>query len=346
MLTAFTDVPKSYWGYDVINKAQKLEVVHGRSEKIFDPTGIITKQEIAQIVLNVYSRNNTVTDEDYEEAVSSSAIELKQTKAADWAQNCVAYGLTHSFWSVDDYKVKTDGKTGATSPVSRQMMAKWIVDSMGYKTFGLRVFGYEDNADIDSAYYPYVDSLYRYAIMQGTDHGFKPTNGMTRAEAAAVGVRMYDENNADRSKLAENPFVFESGIVKDVSTKYQTFTLGDKLVQIDKEAKILLDGQAVSFDKIAALEGKQISVSLVLYGDHTYSVVVQTKPVSLSGTLKELSRDSIPGVKNSDYKVATIVIGDVTVDFVIDSNTEELSSLSLGSTVQFISDGIYILEIK
>ena len=240
MLTAFTDVPKKHWGYDVINRAQSLEIVHGRSTKIFDPTGIITKQEIAQIVVNVYSRNNTITDEDYEEAISASAIELKQTKADDWAQNCGAFGLTHSFWSVEDYKVKTDGKTGATSPVSHQMMAKWIVDSMGYKTFGLRVFGYEDNKDIDSAYYPYVDSLYRYAIMQGTDHGFKPTNGMTRAEAAAVGVRMYDENNAKESKLANSPFVFESGTIKDVSTKYQTFKLGDKLIQIDKDAKIIL----------------------------------------------------------------------------------------------------------
>ena len=346
MLTAFTDVPKKYWGYDVINRAQKLEVVHGRSEKIFDPTGIITKQEIAQIVVNVYSRNNTITDEDYANAISSSAIELKQTKAADWAQNCVAFGLTHGFWNVDDYKVKTDGKTGATSPVSRQMMAKWIVDSMGYKTFGLRVFGYEDNADIDSAYYPYVDSLYRYAIMQGTDHGFKPNNGMTRAEAAAVGVRMYDENNAKETKLANSPFVFESGVVASVNKKNQTFKIGEKLIQIDKEAQILLDGQSATFDKVAALEGKQISASLVLYGDYAYSVIIQSKPVTMSGTLVELSRNSISGQKNSDYKVATITVDGVTADFVIDSNTEELSALSLGSAVQFISDGIYVLEIK
>ncbi|MDO5331290.1 MAG: S-layer homology domain-containing protein, partial [Bacillota bacterium] len=314
--------------------------------KIFDPTGIITKQEIAQIVVNVYARNNTITDDDYAEAVSSSAIELKQTKADDWAKNCVSWGLTHGFWSVDDFKVKTNGNTGATSEISRQMMAKWIVDSMGYRTFGLRVFDYDDASKIDPVYLPYVDSLYKYAIMQGDGDNFKPESGMTRAEAAAIGVRMYDENNGGSSKLEASPFVFESGVIESVDTKYQTFKIGEKLIQIPKEAKILLDGAEAKFEDIKNLSGKKLSLSLYVAGDNTYTVVAQTKPVTITGTLLELQRNSVTGVKNSDYKVATININGLKVDFVINSATEELSSLSLGNSVQFITDGIYILEIE
>ena len=93
------------------------------------------------------------------------------------------------------------------------------------------------------------------------------------------------------------------------------------------------DAAGEAFDKVAKLEGKQITASMVAYGDHTYSVIIQTKPVVMSGTLVELSRNSIPDQNNSDYKIATITVDGVTADFVIDSNTEELSSLSLGFTV-------------
>lgn len=346
LLTAFTDVPKTFWGYDVISRAEKLEIVHGRSEKIFDPSGTINKQEIAQIVVNVYGRTHDVTNEALDECVSNRAIELKQSKSDSWAYPVVAYGFEKGFWKVEDFKVPVNNVAGGTSMVTRQMMAQWICDSMGYKTFGLRVFPYVDNDKIDPAYYSYVDAMYKYDIMHGGNDYFRADEGMTRAEATAVGVRMYDENNASRSKLENNPIVFEKGLMSSVDKKLGTFKLGDKLLQIADDAVIIVNGQVSDFSAVAKLEGKQISASMYIAGDNTSTVIIQSSPVTIAGKLVQLVKTNIPDVKNSDYKVATIEINGKLVDFVINSDSEVLGSLTENSMVQFISDGVYILEIE
>jgi len=344
LLSAFTDVPKKHWAYDYVTRAQQLKIVEGVSEKIFKPDDIITKQEVAYLIVNVLERSTAISDETFNECVSSSAVTLTQAQIASWASSKLSYGFVNEFWKVTDFQVKVNGKNGGSSILTRQMMSRWICNAMGYKTFGLRVIDYADRAEIDPAYYAYVDSLKRYGIMTGSNGNFQPSDSMTRAQAAGVAVNMCDKTGT--TQLESSPFVFEAGTVTNVNSQVKSFVMGDKIYQIADEAKILLDGKVVSFDEISKLKDKKITASLYLAGDNVNSVVIQTKPVSMVGTLDEIYSSSVPNVKNSSYKVASILVDGAKVDFVINSDTEVLSSLNIGSTVQFITDGIYVLEIE
>jgi len=337
MLAAFTDVPKSHWSYSYVEKAYKLKIVRGVSEKKFNPDMNISKQEIGQLLMNVYVLSNTVPQDVYDNCVSESAVTLKQAKVDEWAYPVISYGLVNGFWQLSDFQAPVEGKSGGASIITREMMARWICNTFSLKTFGLRVISYADKEDIDPVYYPYVDSLYRFGIMQGSDVGFLAKEGMTRAQAATVAMNLYEKDRT--STLEKNALVYESGKITSIEKQYKSFVIGKKILQIADDAKILLNGVSVSFDEIAKLNDKNASVSIYLSGDNTQSVIVQTKPVAIVGSLDSQ-------IQKDGYKVVSITTDGVTADYIINTNTEVLSTLTTGNTVTFISDGIYLLEIQ
>lgn len=344
MLTAFTDVPKNHWAYNFVNKAQELGIVSGVTPKLFNPDATISKQEVAYLLINVLTRTNPIENEAFEESASGSAIVLNQAQIADWAGGKLAYGFENGFWKLTDFQAPVNGVSGGSSVLTRQMMARWIVNTMGYKTFGLHTIPFNDKADIDPAYYAYVDSLYRYSIMEGGDGMFNPNLGMDRAQAAGVAVKIYNENTAANKKIELNPFAFETGSPEEMNAKNRSFLMNGKLLQIAEDAVILLDGNPVNFSEIEKLAGKNLSISLYLAGENTKTVLVQTKPFVKTAVIDELVKMNTPGIK--EYTKVTLSIDGIKADYVINSDSEVLSSLGIGNTVQYISDGIYILEIK
>lgn len=346
MLSAFTDVPKKHWAYNEVATAQSLGLIHGMTEKIFAPDDTITKEQMAFMLYNISLATEDVNDSFVNECISQSAIALKQAKVAEWSYTGIAPGLVNGYWKLEDFEAPFNGKSGGSSALARQMLSRWVVKIIGLREFGLKVLPYTDNDDIDLSYYSYVDSLYKYGVMIGSDGAFLANGVLTRAQAATVAVRLYKEKTEKYTGIDKNPFVYESGKASDFSDKYKTFKLGEKLIQIDESAKLLIDGKLSTFADLAKLSGKNIVLSEYVAGSNYKNVVVQTKPTICSGTVEEYVKTSIPEKSNSSYSYVAINIGGSTFDYVINSNTDILGSLGVGSSVQFIADGIYLQEIK
>lgn len=60
----FDDVPKDFWGYNSIMAAYKNGIISGVGERSFNPSGNITRQDIAVILYNVYKLKATCETED------------------------------------------------------------------------------------------------------------------------------------------------------------------------------------------------------------------------------------------------------------------------------------------
>lgn len=337
LLTAFTDVPKDHWAHDIINQAQNLGLVKGVSENLYEPQRPVTKQEMAIIFYRVRSLFNAdMQDEDY---IENQNVALQSGQVADWAQREVSYGLEKGFWLSGDFSGGTAGESA-----SRQMIARWLFTSTpNLRDFGLMVFPYKDYADIDQAYYPYVDAMYKYGIMIGSGETFNPVQGISRAEAATVALRMKSIISGESKEIEKKPFVYESGVLSDFNSKNRSFKLGDKLVCISSDSKILLDGKIVDFSKISDLKGKQVVASLYVNADNTKSVILQSKPVALNGKVEKVVSRSISGVS---HDVVTISVGGTSFDYVKNADTDVLKTITAGKDVTFIADGIYLLEIK
>jgi len=62
--SAFDDVPTDFWGYKSIMAAYQNGIISGVGERIFNPGGNITRQDIAVILYNVYKRYNEQEESD------------------------------------------------------------------------------------------------------------------------------------------------------------------------------------------------------------------------------------------------------------------------------------------
>lgn len=337
MMTAFTDVPNSHWAYNVINESKEIGLIKGVSEELYEPDRDVSKQEMALILYRVRSIfNSEISSRDYSEQYSS---QIAECGIADWAEKELAYGLEKGFWNVSDFS-----NASADRSASRQLIAKWLFDTTpNLKTFGLRVFKYKDFGDIDPAYYPYVDAMYKYGIMRGDGENFNPVQGILRAEAAAVAVRMKNIMAGTGNAVNSEPIVYETGKLTELDTKKKCFMIGDVFVNIAEDVNLLIDGKVSKFSALSNLKNKDVVVSLYLNGENVNNVVVQSMPVAVSGTVNRIVKHNKAEVP---HETISINVGGTIFDYVRDAETDSLRTISEGDMVSFIADGVYLLEIK
>ncbi len=343
LLAAFTDVPKTHWAYSELEKAQKIGLVTGVGGDRFEPDARISVQEVAALIYRAYGRYGSATDfnTDYS---SESALQLQTAGVSDWAKPSVAYGLKHNFWTENELKAGGGALTGAPG---RALVAQWIYRTLpGKKDFGLRILPYADNSNIDPAYYTAADVLWKYGIMRGASGYFYPNDSISRVEAAVIMGRVVDKLGLQYPVYSLEPFVYESGVISNFDSKYRRFYMGSKLLNIAEDAKIVLDGESVSFESLIKLSGKKITVSQYLGGTNTASVIIQTGPMGMSGKIEKIIRCDFGPFESDPHDLVSINVGGVSVDYVKNKHTDVLRSIQVGNTVQFIADGIYLLEIK
>jgi len=340
ILAAFKDVPKKHWAYSVVEQAYNEGITKGVTEKLFEPDRHISRQEVALMLYRVHSKCSEAEDissypENYAEDLTAAGI-------ASWAAPELAYGFENGYWFVDDFA--GDGAGLA----SRELIARWAcsIDTQVFRDYGLRILPYKDVADIDPAYYGYADTLRVNGVMKGTDTGmFNAKKSISRAEVAAVTVRTLNVIRKESKELENNPFKYELGVLGNIDEQTRSFLVGELFVNIQSDAKILIDGHASSFADIKLLEGKKISVSQYMLGDNINTVWIQSGPAAFSGIVEKTYSAATPDGKCS-YEVVSLNIDGVSTDFILNSNTEVIRTITPGNEVQFISDGIYLQEIK
>lgn len=93
--------------------------------------------------------------------------------------------------------ITLEGAKDPAAPVTRELAAKYLITSLGYKRIaelnGIFVCGFTDDADIDPNMIGYVAIAKGLGCINGnTDGAFLPKNGISRAEAIAIIYRLFN----------------------------------------------------------------------------------------------------------------------------------------------------------
>jgi len=171
----FLDVPSNAWYHDSVYRAQSMGIIDGVNAVSFQPNSALSKAECIKLAVCVHQYR------------ADGEITLSGT-GAKWYQPYVDYAAANGIVSLPcDHLNK---------PVTRGEAAHIFAKAIGSEGIVINesTRRYSDVRDEDMPYYDSIYALYRYGIMIGDNTGcFKPDASISRAEAAAVVVRLADE---------------------------------------------------------------------------------------------------------------------------------------------------------
>jgi len=338
--TSFSDVSADYWAAEHIKNASEAGIIYGYTDGSFKPRNDVNRQEALAMIYRVLRGASLLkSEEDLSESYKS--VLDQYAFSANGLRTSAAYFFDNSVLEEADLQALG----GAKSAAPREIIAVWAAKAMGYAISPLSVLNYNDTASIEAAYIPYVDALYRYGIMiGGTDGNFSPKNGVVRAEMAAIAVRLLKAAPdtvlvPDTRAAAE---VCVSGNLSLVNTSRRTMAVvttdGTKTLHIKNGASVILDGEAADISALSSLVGSDVVFSAVIGGADT--VAVQTGPSVLSGSVSETR-------KLGSCTAVSIKLANGTIaSYIYDPSATEGSVPSAGDSVDFISDGALLLEIR
>lgn len=207
--TTFTDVPSSHWAYDSISQMVQRGVINGYTDGTFHPDRIVTRSELAKIMVLAAGINPR----------STSNSSFSDIVPSDWFSAYVEAAKPY----LTGYS-QADGSLyyAPNAPALREDMAIAIVKLKGYETSG-------DQADLNELSdkftdYDHISQVARKYISVATakglvtgypDNTFRPQEPITRAQAAALLDRAFQFGNANKVELPAD--TSHSGTVTDAT---------------------------------------------------------------------------------------------------------------------------------
>ena len=185
----FSDVPQSHWAYSVIDEASDDGIMSGKAAGVFAPNATLTRAEYATMLYNL------APESDVMKLVHGSTADngLYDVDGNAWYADTVSWAVARGVFK------NNDGSFSPNRTITREEMAvatyeflhkycdgKFVLDSI-YKGFT------DDAAFSSSANRDKVYILVNNGIIAGkSDGSFDPQGSLTRAEAAAMAVRVAD----------------------------------------------------------------------------------------------------------------------------------------------------------
>lgn len=185
----FSDVPQSHWAYSVIDEASDDGIMNGKAAGVFVPNATLTRAEYATMLYNL------APESDVMKLVHGSTADngLYDVDGNAWYADTVSWAVARGVFK------NIDGSFSPNRTITREEMAvatyeflhkycdgKFVLDSI-YKGFT------DDAAFSSSANRDKVYILVNNGIIAGkSDGSFDPQGSLTRAEAAAMAVRVAD----------------------------------------------------------------------------------------------------------------------------------------------------------
>ena len=342
MLASFSDVPKTKgerwdWAYSYVSNASELGLMIGDGDGYFRPGDSTSKEETAIIIYRILNYGTDKMTPAARALTPEEAELLARCQISDWAQLYLLDGFASGFWTEADFAERTAEKTAGKMPLPRQKVSEWLVKANSIRTSFLSVLSFADASGISPQAFPYVDACYRTGLMIGDDENkFNPANGVNRAEMAVILTRMR-ALAADGSEAAAKAEVY--GVLGAGSAPGMFSSSGGgstKTVYVDPSSVIVLDGAKADLSAVAALAGRSVTLSTVIGSN---IVVAQTRPRVLSGTVQSVEN-------RGSFDIVTVNLGDVSVPYIRNQETNCGASLAAGTSIRFISDGSNLLEIN
>lgn len=362
----FKDVPKNYWGVEYINFSASKSIIKGYQQTdgtyLFAPESAVTYEEAATMLYRALNASGDLqSTQDFQ---SEYTTVLSENKIADWAKPTVSYCLKTGIIDQSDLATFTDDQ-GNGQKAPRLQVAIWAAKAMNKQNTAAYSVPYSDVASIAEKELPYIDMLYRHGIMKGSlqadgTTAFLPQDGVKRAEFAAISNRVYDALNSEKtagtsgSYNAAKETVSYRGQVLSVDATKNCIQTKDAVsgltrnIYISPDATLLVNGALVSSGVNgikSTVEGKTIIVSTLAgtAGTSIKQVLIDTQPSSLKGTIKNVAsvstNNKMIGIELENNKAQIIY-------YLMDAQTASTATLKTGTVIQFIADGIHLVEIK
>lgn len=185
----FSDVPQSHWAYSVIDEASDDGIMNAKAAGVFAPNATLTRAEYATMLYNL------APESDVMKLVHGSTADngLYDVDGNAWYADTVSWAVARGVFK------NNDGSFSPNRTITREEMAvatyeflhkycdgKFVLDSI-YKGFT------DDAAFSSSANRDKVYILVNNGVIAGkSDGSFDPQGSLTRAEAAAMAVRVAD----------------------------------------------------------------------------------------------------------------------------------------------------------
>ena len=185
----FSDVSQSHWAHSVIDEASDDGIMNGKAAGVFAPNATLTRAEYATMLYNL------APESDVMKLVHGSTADngLYDVDGNAWYADTVSWAVARGVFK------NNDGSFSPNRTITREEMAvatyeflhkycdgKFVLDSI-YKGFT------DDAAFSSSANRDKVYILVNNGIIAGkSDGSFDPQGSLTRAEAAAMAVRVAD----------------------------------------------------------------------------------------------------------------------------------------------------------
>ena len=175
----FTDVKETDWFYNAVKYANENGLMAGISDKIFAPESDITRAMFVTVLYRIeHEPQKTATA--FKDIESGSYYE----QAVAWASaNGIVFGISEDQFAPND-------------TITREQMAAIIYRYATFKGYDITASGnidYTDNADIsDYAKDATIWASEKDVMTGNTDGSFAPKANTTRAQAAAVFMRILE----------------------------------------------------------------------------------------------------------------------------------------------------------
>lgn len=185
----FSDVPQSHWAYSVIDEASDDGIMNGKAAGVFAPNATLTRAEYATMLYNL------APESDVMKLVHGSTADngLYDVDGNAWYADTVSWAVARGVFK------NNDGSFSPNRTITREEMAvatyeflhkycdgKFVLDSI-YKGFTDDA-AFSSSANRDKIYILVNNGI----IAEKSDGSFDPQGSLTRAEAAAMAVRVAD----------------------------------------------------------------------------------------------------------------------------------------------------------
>ena len=175
----FTDIKETDWFYDAVKYVNENGLMKGISDTEFAPENNITRAMFVTVLYRIENEPQTIASA-FNDIESGSYYE----KAVAWANaNGIVLGVSEDRFAPNDN-------------ITREQMAAIIYRYAAFKGYDMTANGntnYKDNDDISDYAKSAVIWASEKAVMTGnTDGSFAPKANTTRAQAAAVFMRVLE----------------------------------------------------------------------------------------------------------------------------------------------------------
>ena len=184
---AYTDLPRTHWAYDSVERMTKDEIIAGYPDGTFRPDATVTYGEFIKMVTSMTKVNGKY---------------MKAASNENWAQNYYESGLNCFYYNRYDIT-----QAQLDQPITRSDMALILANTMKDKTTPSldeysQILSKITDVDTTTKNETAITKAYKTGVLSGYPDGtFRPGAYLNRAEAASAILR--DEAFADIQEKTE-----------------------------------------------------------------------------------------------------------------------------------------------